>query len=99
MFNTVNIEAALKFYYGRLELSSDDIRRIFGPMSSTTIARMKKRAREQMVLDKTEHNIWNARNVNTVSAFKAWGLDPEELERRLTKLRQLNLVENCNDEK
>lgn len=91
--NRINLEAALRLYYERLELSCDDIRQIFGPMSSATMARKKKQAREQMIEDKTESAIWDARNVNTVSAFKAWGLDPVELERRLTKLRRLGLAE------
>lgn len=37
--------------------------------------------------------IWDARNVNTVSAFKAWKLDPADLEMRLAKLRKLGLEE------
>lgn len=88
-FNVINLEAALRLYYERLELSCEDIRTIFGPMSSSTMARLKNKARKQMAADKSQ--IWNAKNVNTVSAFTAWGLDPDELERRLIKLRRLKL--------
>ncbi len=92
MFNTINLEAALRLYYERLELNCDDVREIFGPMGSTTMSRMKKQAREQMVKDGNPP-IWDARNVNTVSAFKAWKLDPADLEMRLAKLRKLGLEE------
>lgn len=90
MFNNINLEAALRLYYERLELSCDDIRDIFGDMCPSTVTRLKNKARKQMVEDNSQ--VWNARNVNTASAFKAWGLDPAELEKRLTKLRKLGLA-------
>lgn len=42
MFNTINLEAALRLYYKRIELSNGDIREIFGPMGPTAMSRMKK---------------------------------------------------------
>lgn len=89
-FNNINLETALRLYYERLELSCDDIRAIFGEISASTVTRFKRRARAQMAED--DSTVWDARNVNTASAFKAWGLDPAELEKRLTKLRRLGLA-------
>ncbi len=91
MLNNINLEVALRLYYERLELSGDDIREIFGKkISPSTVTKLKNRAKKQMAEDHSQ--IWDARNVNTVSAFKAWGLDPVELEKRLTKLRKLGLA-------
>ena len=80
MFNSINLAAALRLYYERLELNCDDVREIFGPMGSTTMSRMKKQAREQMVKDGNPP-IWDARHV------------PADLEMRLAKLRKLGLEE------
>lgn len=92
MFNTINLEAALRLYYKRIELSNDDIREIFGPMSSSTMSRLKKLALKQMAEDGASP-MWDARCVHTGSAFKAWKLDPADLEMRLAKLRKLGLEE------
>ena len=36
-----------------------------------------------------EVKVWNALNVNTASAYKAWGLDIADLEYRRKKLKEL----------
>lgn len=82
-----SIETAVKLYYSRLSLSNKDIVVLFGKLGKATIARLKELAREQMRAD--EVKAWNALNVNTASAYKAWGLDITELERRNEKLKQL----------
>lgn len=89
-FNNFNIEAAVRLYYERFELSSNDIKEIFGDMSAVTCTRYKRKAWEQMAEDQT--TTWSARNVNTQSAFTAWGLDIAELEKRLNKLRKLGFI-------
>ena len=84
-----DLKSAIRLYYGRTELSSADIRELFGELSTATISRLKRRAREQMVADNVP--AWNAQNVNTASAFTAWGLNISDLENRYAKLRELNL--------
>ncbi len=81
-----NIEAAIRLYYERIELSNADIELLFGSHSSATIAGLKSMAREKM----RENNIscWNAQRVNTEAAYSAWGLSIDDLERRYMKLKQ-----------
>lgn len=88
-----NLETAIRLYYERVELSSKDIESIFG-CSITTVTKLKCLAHEQM--DKDDVPNWNARNVNTEAAFKAWGLDIGTLERNLLKLRKLKLTAKEN---
>lgn len=90
MLQIKDLETTVRLYYERLELSNSDIRAIFGNISSATVVRLKNQAREQMITDKSP--IWNAQNVNTVSAYKAWHLDIDELEKRLLKLRKLGFA-------
>lgn len=84
-----SIETALELYYKRIELSSSDVRALFGKISESTVAKLKNKAREIMREENTP--IWNAQCVNTEVAYKAWGLDIENLEKRHTKLQKMNL--------
>ncbi len=79
-----SIETAIRLYYERIELSNSDIKELFGSIGSATISKLKKKAEEVM----TEENItrWNTRHVNTEAAYKAWGLDIADLERRQKRL-------------
>lgn len=90
MLQIKNLETVVRLYYERLELTNSDIRSIFGNISSSTVVRLKKQAREQMVVD--DAPVWDAKNVNTVAAYKAWNLDVDDLEKRLLKLRKLGLA-------
>ena len=86
-----DVENALRIYYDRLELSNKDIRELFPDVkSNTTITRLKHIARDLMV--KESIFSLNPMYVNTQSAFRAWGIDPEDLEARLTKLRIMKLT-------
>lgn len=81
----VSIEAAIRIYYERIELTNSDIRKLFGKeRGNATIAKLKRKAREVMAENNTP--IWNAQYVNTEAAYKAWGLDIADLERRYKKL-------------
>lgn len=82
-----DIEAAIRLFYERIELSNTDIEELFGKHSSTTIAGLKAMARQKM----REDNVpcWNTQRVNTEAAYSAWGLSIDDLERRYMKLKQL----------
>lgn len=82
-----SIETALRIYYSRIELSSTDMRDLFGKISDTAVWKLKKKARELMAERSTP--MWNARYVNTEVAYEAWGIDVLDLERRHEKLKQL----------
>ncbi len=85
--NVKNIDAAVRFYYETFELSSKDIQEIFDAKSSATVAKLKQIVRDEMV--KTGRLPWNTHNVPTDIAFKVWGLDIADLERRRAKLIKL----------
>lgn len=82
-----SIETALRLYYSRIELSSTDMKELFGEISDTEIWKLKKKARELMTERSTP--MWNARYVNTEVAYEAWGIDVLDLERRHEKLKKL----------
>ena len=86
-----DVENALRIYYDRLELSNKDIKELFPDVkSNATITRLKHIARDLMV--KESILSLNPMYVNTRAAFRAWGIDPEDLEARLTKLRRMKLT-------
>lgn len=85
-----SLQTAIKLYYERLELINKDITELFGDLSSATISRLKKKAREQMAIDGVQS--WTGYGVSTTSAFRAWNLDIVDLEKRYAKLRELNLL-------
>lgn len=85
-----SLQTAIKLYYERLELINKDITELFGDLSSATISRLKKKAREQMAIDGVQS--WTGYGVSTTSSFRAWNLDIVDLEKRYAKLRELNLL-------
>ncbi len=88
---TLNLKNAIRLYYNNIELSNKDIKEMFAETLGTyRIQALKRVAREKSIENSTL--IWDARKVNTKDAFKAWGLDIEDLERRLTKLTKHNLI-------
>lgn len=83
-----SIEEAVRLYYERIELSNADIAALFDT-SQGTVYKLKLLARERMAEEDVP--AWNARNVNTEVAYRAWGLDIAKLERNLKKLQALRL--------
>lgn len=83
------LEVAIKLFRTRVELSNADIEALFGKHSSSTVAKLKKLARDKM----TERSIMsrNPRCVNTEAAYEAWGLDISDLEYRYQKLKELKI--------
>ena len=85
-----SLETAIKLYYENIEIGNQEIKMLFGSISSATVCKLKNLAKEKML----ENNVpsWNALNVNTKTAYKAWGLDIDDLEFRYNKLKELNLM-------
>lgn len=74
----VQINTAVSLYYAKTELTTRDIMDIFD-CSETTARNLKKAART--VQDTEGTPSYNARAVNTETAFRVWGLDIKRLER------------------
>ena len=85
-----SIENALRIYYSHSELGNNEIKSLFGKTSSNTIARLKRYARDEMM----KRNIpsFGINNVNTAVAFDVWGIDVEDLEKRMQKMKALGLT-------
>ena len=84
-----SIENALKIYYENGEIGNKEIKYLFGNRSSTTIARLKKLVRAEMI--KKDMPTFNVNKVNTVIAYEVWGIDIIDLEKRMKKLKELSL--------
>ena len=84
-----NIETAISIYYHYPEISTKEITQLFTKHSRTTISRLKKIAQEKML----EDNVYTLgmNKINTICAYKAWGIDVEDLEKRRNKLQKLGL--------
>ncbi len=84
---TLNIERAVEIYHSTTEISNKEIKEIFG-CADASARKFKMMARKEMVEQEVE--VWFAKNVNTRCAFKSWGLDIADLEKRLQKLQRLS---------
>lgn len=84
-----DISVALKIYFENFEIGNAEIEQIFGSMSSATMSKLKKMAREKMVEE--EMLQYSAHSVNTKIAYKVWGIDIEDLKKRRKELMKLGL--------
>ena len=75
---TINIDNAVTLYHTRMELTTEDIRQIFG-CGATKANQLRRMARAAQ--DRDNVPSYNAHAVNAESAFRAWGLDIKKLER------------------
>lgn len=87
----VDVKNALRIYYEKTELGNKEIAELFGTKARSTIGKIKKIAQEKMAEENTP--FWDPRSVNTEVAFRAWGLNIDNLERRYKKLKSLGLIE------
>jgi len=84
-----SIDVALCIYYRNPEIGTAEMLELFARKSKSTINRLKKIARTQMLEDDIyTHGMYK---LNTKSAYRAWGLDVEDLETRRNKLIELGL--------
>lgn len=85
-----SIETAIRIYYERIELKNADIMELFGMnLSRGKIVKMKEAAKE--IMDEENILSYDATAVNTDAAYRAWGLNIDDLERRLKKLKAYGL--------
>lgn len=81
-----SIETAVQIYYTFPELGTDEVIRLFG-CSKATATRMKKRVRERQIREGII--TLSDANVNTKAAYKEWGLDIADLERRMVRYQRI----------
>lgn len=81
-----DMELAIKLSCLKTELDNKDIAELFGA-SKSTIRRKKNEVLNAMA----QKNIktWTPHTVNTKVAYKVWGIDVDDYERRLKKLQRL----------
>ena len=83
------IENALKLYYNHSELGNKEITTLFGQRSSATISRLKRIVKDEM--NKRDILSYGANKVQTEVAYAVWGIDVRDLEKRMKKIKELNL--------
>jgi len=84
-----SIENAISVYYRYPEIGNKQIIELFGDISHTTIAKIKKHVKDEMY--QQDIFSYGANTVNTEIAYQVFGLDISDLEHRLTKLQQFGL--------
>ena len=85
-----SIEKAVETYYSKSELTTSDIRALFG-CGVTKAVNIKKEVQARMAKEKI--HCWTPGAVSTKVAFRVWGIDIDEYEKRLLKLRKLGLTQ------
>lgn len=83
---TPDIETAVLMYYEKPELTTPDVKELFG-IKDTHAAKLKKQVKEEMA--KQGVKSWLPHSVNTRIAYEVWGIDIEDYEERLKKLKRL----------
>jgi len=84
-----NIETALKVYYENAEIGNKEINCLFGNRSSATISKLKKIVKAEMI--KRNMPTFNAYKINTAIAYDVWGIDINDLEKRMKKIKELSI--------
>ena len=85
----INIETALRIYYANSEIGNSEIKLLFGCLSSSTVARLKRLAKDEML--KRDVMSYGMYKVNTTIAYAVWGINVTDLEKRRKKLKDLEL--------
>ncbi len=83
-----DLKNCLRIYYTYPEIGSAEIKELFG-VADATATNMKRPVREQQIKDKVM--VLDRHCVNTEVAFKVWGIDIDDIERRIKKLEELGL--------
>jgi hypothetical protein len=84
-----DIEMAVRLYYEKPEITNADIKALFSTGETQTI-KIKKAVKEEMenhLISPNEQEV--PHSVNTEIAYEVWGIDIDNFEKRLKKLRTL----------
>lgn len=86
-----DLKNCLRIYYTYPEIGTSEIMELFGVgrATATTLKKSVRKAQIEngiMVLDKT--------TVHTETAYKVWGIDIDDIERRIKKLEELGLYKS-----
>ena len=83
-----DLKDCLRIYYTYPEIGIKEIKELFG-VGDTKACRLKEPVRKKQI----EENIMvlDKNSVNTEAAFEVWGIDIEDIERRVKKLEKLGL--------
>ena len=87
--HTPEVATAVRIYHTYPEIGTKEIEELFGG-SCNTIAKLKKRAREEM--QKNGIITCHYHNVNTKAAYRAWGLNIHDLEKQYKQLKELGFL-------
>lgn len=82
-----SVEKAVEIYYSNYTLGNRQIKELFGGVCNQKVSELKKAARIQMAIDDVPN--WYGSEVNTIEAYKAWGIDIDELKNRFLEFRRL----------
>ena len=86
-----DIDTALYIYYRYPEIGNKEIKLLFGSLGETSLTKYKKAVlAEQVKQDVKTSQLYT---VNTEIAYKVWGIDVADLEKRREKLDKLKLME------
>ena len=85
----LNIDTALRIFYSCTEIGNAEIRELFGNLGSSTISKYKKEVQKQQVEDNVKTMYLHT--INTETAYKVWGIDIADLEKRRAKLKKLGM--------
>lgn len=85
-----SLKNCLRIYYIYPEIGSPEIKELFG-VADATATGLKKAVREQQARDNVM--VLDKHCVNTELAFKVWGIDIDDIERRVKKLEKLGFKE------
>lgn len=84
-----DIDTALYIYYRYPEISNKEIKELFGGLGSAALTKYKKAVQGEQI----KQNVKTSQlyTINTEVAYKVWGIDVAELEKRRDKLKKLGL--------
>ncbi|MCD7773166.1 MAG: hypothetical protein LUH08_03810 [Ruminococcus sp.] len=90
-----DVKTAVDFYDMYPELGTKEIRELFD-VSSSTAGILKRKAKQQMVEDDTYTFLPS--NVETSSAYKAWGIDINNYRKRYERLKKNGVIKSNEPE-
>lgn len=91
-----DIDTLLRIRYACPELGTEEIRAIFGAISSGTMSRLRRMAREKQK-ERGIHTI-GTYTVSTSAAYEAWGINVEFLKQGRKELIKLGLYDQSAKE-